>query len=166
MSIRVLVTDPDESLLAVCEQSLTQHGFRVFTAATGADCLQKLREYVPHVLVLEPELPDALDERVIELVRDAARRRGHTGVDGAGLRVTKKALATKRGRGPNNSPRDPNCSPRKSPLARSSNAHCRRIPHRGRDVMQSYRNRRTKPDSKCCGRTVHIQGGRNLQCKR
>jgi len=72
MSIRVLVTDPDESLLAVCEQSLTQDGFRVFTAATGADCLQKLREYAPHVLVLEPELPDALGERVIQLVRDAS----------------------------------------------------------------------------------------------
>jgi len=50
------------------------------------------------------QVTDALDERVIELVRDASRRRGHTGVDGAGLRVTKKALATKRGRGPNNSP--------------------------------------------------------------
>jgi hypothetical protein len=33
-------------------------------------------------------------------------------------------------------------------------------------VMQSYRNRRTKPESKCCGRTLHIQGGGNLLCKR
>ena len=72
MSIRVLVTDPDESLLAVCEQSLTQYGFCVFTAATGAHCLQKLREYVPHVLVLEPELADAMGENVIELARDSS----------------------------------------------------------------------------------------------
>jgi hypothetical protein len=91
------------------------------------------------------------------------RRRRHTGVDGAGLRVTKKALATKRGRGPNNSSCDPNCSPRKSPLARSSNAHCGRISHRSRHTqsnrMQSHRNRRMKPESKCSGRTTQIQAG-------
>jgi len=91
------------------------------------------------------------------------RRRGHAGVDGAGLRVTKKALATKRGRGPNNSSCDPNCSPRKSPLARSSNAHCGRISHRSchtqSNRMQSHRNRRTKPESKCSGRTTQIQAG-------
>jgi hypothetical protein len=89
------------------------------------------------------------------------RLRGHTGVDGAGLRVTKKALATKRGRGPNNSSCDPNCSPRKSPLAQSSNAHCGRISHRSRhtqsDRMQSHRNRRMKPESKCIGRTTQTQ---------
>lgn len=66
---------------------------------TGADCLQKLREYVPYVLVLEPELPDALDERVIESVGDASRPRGHTGVDGAGLRVTKRPSPQKEGEG-------------------------------------------------------------------
>ena len=68
MSIRVLVPDPDELLLEVFEQSLARHGFEVFTATAGEDCLEKLREYLPHVLVIEPDLPDDLGARVIQLI--------------------------------------------------------------------------------------------------
>ena len=55
-------------------------------------------------------------------------------------------------------------SARKSPPAHSSNAHFGRISHHSRYVqrnrMQSYRSRRMIPESKCSGRTTHIQAGR------
>ena len=72
MSIRVLVADHDESLREAYERSLAECGFQVFTAATGPDCLKQLREHVPHVLVLEPELPGVPGQQLTELICDAS----------------------------------------------------------------------------------------------
>jgi DNA-binding response OmpR family regulator len=55
--IRVLLADPDESLLARYRVFLSRNGFEVSTAANGADCLLRLRNFKPHVLVLDPEMP-------------------------------------------------------------------------------------------------------------
>jgi DNA-binding NtrC family response regulator len=72
MSIRVLVADHDESLREAYERSLAECGFQVFTAATGPDCLKQLREHVPYVLVLEPDLPGVPGQKLTELIRDAS----------------------------------------------------------------------------------------------
>ena len=55
-SARVLIADPDKLLLAAYSQHLTQRGASVSTARTGLECLEKLMQSVPDVLVLEPEL--------------------------------------------------------------------------------------------------------------
>ena len=52
----VLIADPDRLLLAAYSQHLTQRGASVTTTRTGLECLEKLRQSVPDVLVLEPEL--------------------------------------------------------------------------------------------------------------
>jgi carbon storage regulator CsrA len=57
MSICVLIADTDEYLLGTYREHLAQHGFDVITATGGVECVAKLRECVPDVLVLEPSIP-------------------------------------------------------------------------------------------------------------
>jgi DNA-binding response OmpR family regulator len=54
MSIRVLIADTDRHLLAGYKQQLSSRGLRVAVADSGLDCLERLREFKPHALVLEP----------------------------------------------------------------------------------------------------------------
>jgi len=56
MSLRVLIADRDKSLLELYRAYMSWHGFTVVTAASGLDCLSKLRACAPDLLVLEPDL--------------------------------------------------------------------------------------------------------------
>ena len=55
--IRVLMADPDESLPLTYREPLSQKGFELVTAVSGLECVARLREHVPDVLVLEPHMP-------------------------------------------------------------------------------------------------------------
>ena len=55
--IRVLMADPDVSLPSVYREPLLRAGFELRTAASGLECVARLRECVPDVLVLEPHMP-------------------------------------------------------------------------------------------------------------
>lgn len=55
--IRVLMADPDESLPSVYRAALSRDGFELVTALNGLECVARLRERVPDVLVLEPRMP-------------------------------------------------------------------------------------------------------------
>jgi DNA-binding response OmpR family regulator len=55
--IRVLMADPDESLQPEYREALLQEGFELVTAVNGLDCIARMRECVPDVLVMEPQLP-------------------------------------------------------------------------------------------------------------
>ena len=55
--VRVLMADPDESLRPVYRGPLFEEGFELVTAASGLECVARLRDRVPDVLVLEPQLP-------------------------------------------------------------------------------------------------------------
>ena len=50
--IRVLMADPDESLQPLYRERLLQEGFELATALSGLECVARLRERVPDVLVL------------------------------------------------------------------------------------------------------------------
>lgn len=54
--IRVLMADPDGSLPAVYRAPLLQDGFELVTASSGLECVARLRERVPDVLVLDIEV--------------------------------------------------------------------------------------------------------------
>lgn len=56
-AIRVLMADPDESLHPAYRGPLSREGFELATASSGLECVARLRETVPDVLVLEPRLP-------------------------------------------------------------------------------------------------------------
>lgn len=53
---RILIADQDKFLLAMYSSHLRQLGAAVSTARTGLECLERLHEAVPDVLVLEPGL--------------------------------------------------------------------------------------------------------------
>ncbi len=68
MNIRVLLVDPESDLLDNYYDFLIREGFDVQTAANGQDCLQKLREWVPNVLVLEPDMPNGSGGKILDEV--------------------------------------------------------------------------------------------------
>ena len=53
---RILVADPDKHLLALYQAQLSAEGLHVETARDGLECLARLREFGPDVLVLEPAI--------------------------------------------------------------------------------------------------------------
>ena len=67
--IRVLIADPDHQLLAEY-RTHSRKGFEVITARDGLECVERLREQAPDVLVLEPELPWGGGDGVLAMMHD------------------------------------------------------------------------------------------------
>ena len=65
---RVLLADDDDDVRNVFEIVLAEW-FEVRTAATGADALAIVREWLPDVLLLDWTLPDATGEEIVERLR-------------------------------------------------------------------------------------------------
>jgi DNA-binding response OmpR family regulator len=68
MPIRVLIADSNEYLLDLYRDYLSQHGFAVAAATNGLDCAEKLREFEPDILVLEPMMPWGGGDGVLALM--------------------------------------------------------------------------------------------------
>jgi two-component system OmpR family response regulator len=56
--LRVLVVDDEPNIVDVISMALRHHGFDVATAETGSHALTQVREFHPHVMVLDVMLPD------------------------------------------------------------------------------------------------------------
>jgi CheY-like chemotaxis protein len=65
----LLIADADEELAVLHQQFFTRHGHAVQTARSGLECLSKLREWRPDVLVLDADLPWGSGDAVLSLVR-------------------------------------------------------------------------------------------------
>lgn len=72
MSVRVLIADPDEYLLGFYRQPLEQHGLEVVTAATALECIERLRDSAPDVLVMDPALPWGWGDGVLAMMHEDA----------------------------------------------------------------------------------------------
>ena len=70
--IRVLMADPDESRRPAYREHLLQEGFELVTAVSGLECIARLREHVPDVLVLEPQLPWGGGDGVLAMMGEIA----------------------------------------------------------------------------------------------
>jgi carbon storage regulator CsrA len=70
MAARILIADPDRFLLACYSRHLRERGASVSTATTGLECIQRLREAVPDVLVLDPALPWGGGDGVLAVVHE------------------------------------------------------------------------------------------------
>lgn len=71
--IRVLIADPDEAIQSMYRRLPAQEGFEVVTAYSGLECLARLRECVPDVLVLEPQLPWGGGDGVLAMMGEDPR---------------------------------------------------------------------------------------------
>ena len=65
------MADPDESLPSVYQEPLAHEGFEVITASSGLECVARLREQVPDLLVLEPQLPWGGGDGVLAMMGEA-----------------------------------------------------------------------------------------------
>ena len=64
-----MIADPDESLMAEYREQ-SREGFEIVTAPNGLECVDRLREQVPDVLVLEPQLPWGGGDGVLAMMHD------------------------------------------------------------------------------------------------
>ena len=71
--IRVLMADPDESLPPVYRRHLSEDGFELVVAFSGLDCVARMRERAPDLLVLEPQLPWGGGEGVLAMMGEVPR---------------------------------------------------------------------------------------------
>ena len=70
MPTRVLIADPDGSLLAAYRDFLSRNGFDVLTAPDGLRCLKGLRCFKPDVLILELDMPWGGGIGVLEVMHE------------------------------------------------------------------------------------------------
>lgn len=69
---RVLVVDDDPMQLELVERGLARDGFEVRGVATVAELAPQARQFLPDVVLLDVNMPDASGERTIAIARDAA----------------------------------------------------------------------------------------------
>jgi DNA-binding response OmpR family regulator len=73
MKQRLLIADRDAELCEVYRRFLTQQGYGVETSRDGLDCLAKLRQVPPAVLVLDLELLWGGGDGVLAWLREESR---------------------------------------------------------------------------------------------
>ena len=55
--LKMMLVDDEERFLATTKKLLTKKGYHVFTAASGAEALEKLRTELIHVVILDVKMP-------------------------------------------------------------------------------------------------------------
>jgi DNA-binding response OmpR family regulator len=66
--IRVLMADPDESLASRFREPLLHEGFELIPTVSGLECIDRMREHAPELLILEPQLPWGGGEGVLAVM--------------------------------------------------------------------------------------------------
>ena len=69
MVIRVLIADPEQALLDAYHDYLSRQGFEIETVTGGQECVERLCDWRPDVLVLEPDLPNGWGNKILDLLR-------------------------------------------------------------------------------------------------
>ncbi len=69
---RILLADPDEGLLGIYADSLREAGFHVCTATDALTCVERLKNFDPDLLVLEPMIPWGQGEGILSFMREEA----------------------------------------------------------------------------------------------
>jgi CheY-like chemotaxis protein len=70
VKLRLLATDPDPILLEIYRAYFPCFGFEVATAGSGLECLERLYDFLPDVLILNLELTWGGAEGVLAIVRE------------------------------------------------------------------------------------------------
>jgi DNA-binding response OmpR family regulator len=69
MTQKVLLVDDENDILDLVSYNLGEAGYSVYTAATGLEALNKARQYLPDLIVLDLMLPELDGIAVCEILR-------------------------------------------------------------------------------------------------
>jgi CheY-like chemotaxis protein len=70
MTTRLLVAEPSSTMAELYRQAFSAAGYEVVTASGGLECLVKLREDTPDLLVLDLDLPWGGGDGVLTMMRE------------------------------------------------------------------------------------------------
>jgi DNA-binding response OmpR family regulator len=70
MSLEVLIADHDVELAMLYSRFLARHGFSAETVTGGLECLRRIRQLSPDVLVLDRDLPWGGGDGVVACLRE------------------------------------------------------------------------------------------------
>ena len=71
--VTLILAETDQALRAAHRSYLARHGFQVETVEDGLECVAKLRELVPDLLVLDLDLPWGGGDGVLGMMREDPR---------------------------------------------------------------------------------------------
>ena len=66
---KILLVSDDKDLLTSLEYTVAGEGYQYNKAQDGKDALLKLRQLVPHVLIIDNEIPDKEEKRLISPIK-------------------------------------------------------------------------------------------------
>lgn len=69
---RVLVLDDDPMQLELVERGLARDGFEVAGVSTLIEMVSAAKKFLPSIVLIDVNLPDAAGERVVAVARDVA----------------------------------------------------------------------------------------------
>jgi len=92
----VLIVEDDDELRRLLEHVLVFEGFKVLTAAHGAEALQRLNTIVPSLVVLDLVMPWVNGIEVLSTMRETARLRTVPVLVVTGTPTTERDLASYR----------------------------------------------------------------------
>ena len=67
--ITILLCDDEKDLTETRKETLTRKGFHVLVANNGNECLEILKETIPHVILLDIKMPGMRGLEVLEKIR-------------------------------------------------------------------------------------------------
>jgi len=67
---KILVVDDEEELLGIINKSLTVEGYDVTTVTTAGDAMNKAREIVPNLILMDIVLPDMEGSEAVRILMD------------------------------------------------------------------------------------------------
>ncbi len=66
---KILVVDDEIDITEILEYNLKKEGYEVQTAPNGVDAIQKVKEFAPHLIILDIMMPEMDGIEVCEIVR-------------------------------------------------------------------------------------------------
>jgi len=69
MSKKILVVDDDPVVGILVNEYLSAHGFDIEVLTNGTDCLERLRQELPDILILDLIMPDMTGVQVLQNIR-------------------------------------------------------------------------------------------------
>jgi len=76
MAKKIMIVDDEENILELVKAILEQEGFDVVGASSGQECLDKLKEVKPDLILMDMMMPSMSGREVTEKIRKNPKNKG------------------------------------------------------------------------------------------